>query len=62
MKQLMSKNFYPGVQSEAIREELGAKGAKRISSWSELVSVGTLNVPELVFSTRQRYFDGSEPD
>ena len=49
MKQLMSKNFYPGVQSEAIREESILKELTD-KQWSELASVGTLNVPELVFS------------
>ncbi len=49
MKHIMSKNFYPGVQSESIREELALKELTD-KQWSELVSVGTLNVPELVFS------------
>ena len=49
MKQIMSRNFYPGVQSEAIREELALKVLAE-KQWSELVSVGTLSVPELVFS------------
>ncbi len=49
MKQLMSKNFYPGVQSEAIREESVLKELTE-KQWAELASVGTLNVPELVFS------------
>lgn len=49
MKQIMSRNFYPGVQSEAIREESVLKELSD-KQWSELASVGTLNVPELVFS------------
>jgi len=49
LKQIMSKNFYPGVLSEAVREELVLKELTE-KQWSELVSVGTLNVPELVFS------------
>ncbi|MEQ1826230.1 MAG: phosphate ABC transporter substrate-binding/OmpA family protein [Pirellula sp.] len=48
MKQIMSRNFYPGVQSEAIREEATLK-ALTPEQWSSLVSVGTLSVPELVF-------------
>jgi len=49
MKQIMSRNFYPGVQSEVIREELALKELTE-KQWTELASVGTLNVPELVFS------------
>ncbi len=49
MKQIMSRNFYPGVQSEAIREELALKDLPE-KQWLELISVGTLSVPELVFS------------
>jgi outer membrane protein OmpA-like peptidoglycan-associated protein len=49
MKQIMSRNFYPGVQSEAIREELTLKELTDLQ-WTTLASVGTLNVPELVFS------------
>ena len=49
MKQIMSRNFYPGVQSEAIREELALKDLTE-KQWLELISVGTLSVPELVFS------------
>lgn len=49
IKQLMNRNFYPGVLSEAIRE---AAALKELSDeqWSGLISVGTLSVPELVFS------------
>jgi flagellar motor protein MotB len=49
MKQLMSRNFYPGVQSESIREESVLKSLTD-QQWSELVTVGTLSVPELVFT------------
>ena len=49
MKQIMSRNFYPGVQSESIREELQLKELSQ-EQWSSLVTVGTLSVPELVFS------------
>ncbi len=49
MKQIMSRNFYPGVQSESIREELALKELTD-KQWTELASVGTLNVPELVFA------------
>ncbi len=49
MKEIMSRNFYPGVQSEAIREELALKDLTE-KQWLELMSVGTLRVPELVFS------------
>ena len=49
MKQIMSRDFYPGVKSEAIREELVLKELTD-KQWSELASVGTLSVPELVFS------------
>ena len=49
MKEIMSRNFYPGVQSEAIREELALKDLTE-KQWLELISVGTLSVPELVFS------------
>jgi len=49
MKQIMSRNFYPGVQSEAIREETALKELTD-TQWTELTTVGTLSVPELVFS------------
>jgi outer membrane protein OmpA-like peptidoglycan-associated protein len=49
MKQIMSRNFYPGVQSEIIREESMLKELTD-KQWGELVSIGTLSVPELVFS------------
>ena len=49
LKQIMSRDFYPGVKSEAIREELVLKELTDMQ-WSELASVGTLSVPELVFS------------
>ena len=49
MKQIMSRNFYPGVQSETIREELALREITD-EQWSSLVSVGTLSVPELVFT------------
>ena len=49
MKQIMSRDFYPGVKSEAIREELVLKELTD-KQWGELASVGTLSVPELVFS------------
>jgi outer membrane protein OmpA-like peptidoglycan-associated protein/ABC-type taurine transport system substrate-binding protein len=48
MKSIMSRNFYPGVQSETIREESALK-ALSDGQWASLVSVGTLSVPELVF-------------
>ncbi len=49
MKQIMSRDFYPGVKSEVIREELVLKELSD-KQWNELASVGTLSVPELVFS------------
>ena len=49
MKEIMSRNFYPGVQSEAIREELALKELTE-KQWKELTTVGTLSVTELVFS------------
>ena len=49
MKQIMSRNFYPGVQSESIREESTLKELTD-KQWGELISIGTLSVPELVFS------------
>ena len=49
IKQLMSRNFYPGVQSETIREESALKKLTD-DQWKNLSSVGTLSVPELVFT------------
>jgi outer membrane protein OmpA-like peptidoglycan-associated protein len=49
MKQLMTRNFYPGVQSESIREEMVLKELTD-DQWVRLATVGTLSVPELVFS------------
>jgi outer membrane protein OmpA-like peptidoglycan-associated protein len=49
LKQIMSRNFYPGVQSESIREELALKELTQ-EQWGKLATVGTLSVPELVFS------------
>ncbi|HUP79176.1 MAG TPA: OmpA family protein, partial [Pirellula sp.] len=49
MKEIMSRNFYPGVQSEAIREDLALKELTE-KQWKELTTVGTLSVTELVFS------------
>lgn len=49
MKQIMTRNFYPGVQSESIREEAKLKPLTD-NEWKSLVSVGTLSVPELVFA------------
>jgi outer membrane protein OmpA-like peptidoglycan-associated protein len=45
----MSRNFYPGVQTESIREEALLKELPE-QGWRELVTVGTLSVPDLVFS------------
>jgi hypothetical protein len=49
IKQLMTRNFYPGVESESIREEAVLK-ALSPEQWATLVSVGTLSVPELVYA------------
>jgi outer membrane protein OmpA-like peptidoglycan-associated protein len=49
MKQLMTRNFYPGVQSESIREESVLKDLTD-DQWGSLATVGTLSVPELVFA------------
>lgn len=48
LAQLMSQNFYPGLQDEAIREQetLPALSDKQ---WELLVPIGTLSVPELAF-------------
>ncbi len=49
IKQLMNRNFYPGVQTETIREATALKDLSE-QQWASLMTVGTLNVPELVFS------------
>jgi hypothetical protein len=49
MKQIMSRNFYPGLQSESIREESLLKELSD-EQWAGLATVGTLSVPDLVFS------------
>lgn len=49
MKQISSRNFYPGVLSESIREESTLEELTP-EQWSTLATVGTLSVPDLVFS------------
>jgi len=49
IKQLMNRNFYPGVQLETIREESALQELSE-QQWESLSTVGTLSVPELVFS------------
>jgi len=45
----MNRNFYPGVQLETIREESALQELSE-QQWESLSTVGTLSVPELVFS------------
>jgi outer membrane protein OmpA-like peptidoglycan-associated protein len=48
IENLQSRNFHPGLASEAVRVEAKLK-ALSDAEWDRLVTVGTLSVPELVF-------------
>jgi outer membrane protein OmpA-like peptidoglycan-associated protein len=48
IENLQSRNFHPGLASEAVRVEAKLK-ALSDTEWDRLVTVGTLSVPELVF-------------
>lgn len=46
---LMSRNFHPGLANEEVKEQTALVVLSE-QQWSELVDVGTLSVPELVFA------------
>lgn len=48
IENLQTRNFHPGLSSEAVRVEAKLK-ALGDEEWNRLVTVGTLSVPELVF-------------
>ncbi len=48
IESLQSRNFHPGLSSETVREE-SQLAALTDDQWKKLVTVGTLNIPELVF-------------
>ena len=48
MEYLLNKNFHPGLADETIREETKLRELTD-NQWSQLTTVGTLSVPELVF-------------
>jgi outer membrane protein OmpA-like peptidoglycan-associated protein len=48
LENLQSRNFHPGLASEAVRVEATLKALNE-AEWDRLVTVGTLSVPELVF-------------
>lgn len=48
IEKLQTRNFHPGLSSEAVRVEAKLK-ALTDEEWNQLETVGTLSVPELVF-------------
>jgi len=48
LENLQTRNFHPGLASESVREEAQLQ-ALSDAQWNQLVTVGTLSVPELVF-------------
>ncbi len=48
IEKLQTRNFHPGLSSEAVREEVKLK-VLTDEQWARLETVGTLSVPELVF-------------
>lgn len=49
MRSLFDRNFHPGVKAEEVRQDKGL-AALNDKQWKELIPVGTLQVPRLVFA------------
>ncbi len=59
IRELQTSNFHPGLSSEVVRDDRIQLPALNDQQWSQLVPVGTLDVPKLVFGRGTDRLTGS---
>jgi outer membrane protein OmpA-like peptidoglycan-associated protein len=50
LQELQASNFHPALDAETVRDDAVALPALSSEEWEQLVKVGTLEVPQLVFA------------